>query len=83
MEDKKMLNDEELENVNGGVDNVLADSQVKSIPDREEEVDWGTKVPEKLPDSLWNTPDYPTQSLNSDKSNNDKNDVGLIGVMHS
>lgn len=77
MEDKKMLNDEDLENVNGGVDNVLADCQEKSIPDRGEEVNWGTKVPDKLPIDIGNLVE------NSDKNNDDKKYVVISGEMHS
>ena len=86
MEDKKMLNDEELKNVNGGVDKVLADCQEKSIPDRGEEVNWGTKVPEKLPggiEPLFNTHDHPMQIPNSDKNNNGEDCVVISGEMHS
>ena len=87
MEDKKMLNDEDLENVNGGGEDLAAiDFKELSKPNHEEEVNWGTKVPDKLPigiDLLRNIPGYSTQNPNSDKNNDDKKYAVDIGEMHS
>lgn len=87
MEDRKLLNDEELENVNGGGEDLAAiDFKELSIPDCEEEKDWGTKVIDKLPvgiEPLFNTHDHPMQIPNSDKNNNGEDCVVISGEMHS
>lgn len=78
MEDRKLLNDEELENVNGGGEDLAAiDFKELSIPDCEEEKDWGTKVPDKLPIDIGNLFE------NSVKNNDDKKYAVIVGEMHS
>ena len=78
MEDKKMLNDEDLENVNGGGEDLAAiDFKELSKPNHEEEVNWGTKVPDKLPIDIGNLVE------NSDKNNNGEDCVVISGEMNS